>query len=107
MATRQGKKQNKGTRNPDRRNGKASKKHPKPMGPRVRTEERNHKDQMIREIRLCRKEMNKARREEQERLAEELAEQVAAEVARKEAEDLARIGARVAMKKVHRAHVVA
>ena len=106
MPTRQGKKQNKGTRNPDRRNGKAWKKG-KDARPKAKTPERQLKDSFIREGRLRRYEDNKTRRAEQERLAAELAEQVATEVAQKVAEENARNAARVALKKVHRAHVVA
>jgi len=106
MPTRQGKKKDSGSRNSERRCGKAWKKD-KNKPPRVRTPERQAKDAHIVELRLHRKETNKARREEEARLAAELAEQVATEVAQKVAEENARNAARVALKKVHRAHVVA
>jgi len=107
MPTRQGKKKDSGNRNPNRRNGKAFKKHPQPQGPRKRTEERQHKDEAIRLRRSETHIRNKIRREEEARLAAELAEEVATEVAQKVAEENARNAARVALKKVHRAHVVA
>jgi GAF domain-containing protein len=107
MPTRQGKKSNKGDRNPNRRNGKAWKKHPE-TGKRVRTPERQEKDAQIVELRLRRKETNQARRAEEKRLAEELAEQVAAEVAQKVAQENSRIAAVQVLKKGRRrAHVVA
>lgn len=89
----QGKKKDKGTRNSDRRNGKAFKKHPKPMGKRVRTEERQYKDYQILVQRDARRLTNQARREEEARLAAELAAQVAADVARRVAEENSRIAA--------------
>jgi hypothetical protein len=65
-------------RNGDRRNGKAWKKNPKPAK-RVRTEERNRKDQEIRMQRRHRYEEAKAQREA-EKLAEVLAALANAEI---------------------------
>lgn len=104
----QGKKKDKGTRNSDRRNGKAWKKNPGLSQKRTRTPERQEKDLHILELREHRRISNKARRELEKQLAEELAAQVAEEVAQKVAEENSRIAAvKILKKSVHRVHVVA